>query len=263
MHLLAVLEYDGTDLLGFQMQKRGRTVQAELERALAEFGNKPIRIVGGGRTDAGVHAAGQTASFKIEWTRDLETLKRALNNKLPTDISVKSLLEVPEDFSARYSATSRVYEYRVYNAPDRSALTSRFALWISNPLNVEAMQQAANRLLGWQDFGAFGTPPRGDNTVRELKGAEVWRDGEYVRFRLEANAFLYRMVRRLVGSLLQVGRGEIDVEQFQEIIDRKRRAGDSVPPQGLMLMEIRYDPSTNARTGQAPVAEGSRTDLEF
>ncbi|MGB8643902.1 MAG: tRNA pseudouridine(38-40) synthase TruA [Anaerolineae bacterium] len=252
---MAVLEYDGTDFVGFQIQKSGRTVQAELERALAEFRDKPIRVTGGGRTDAGVHAAGQTASFTIDWTRDLETLHRAINAKLPPDMSVRRLCEVPENFSARYSATSRAYEYRVYNAPDRSALTGRFALWISNPLDVEAMQQAVARLVGWKDFGAFGTPPHGENTVRELKRAEVWRNGEYVLFRFEANAFLYRMVRRLVGTCLQVGRGEMDMEQFQEIVDRKRRAGDSVPPQGLMLMEIRYDPSL-FQTGHEPVAEG-------
>ncbi len=255
MHLLAVIEYDGTDFLGFQTQKGGRTVQEELERALAEFGDNPVRIVGGGRTDTGVHAAGQTASFKIDWTRDLDTLKRALNSKLPSDVSVRSLMEVPEGFSARYSAQSRVYEYRVHNAPQRSALAGRFSLWISHPLNVEAMHSAASRLIGWHDFGSFGTPPRGDNTVRECKQAKVWRDGEFIRLRFEANAFLYRMVRRLVGTLLLVGRGEIDVEQFQEIIDRKRRAAVSVPPQGLVLIAIRYDPSLYEQTGQSPVSE--------
>lgn len=255
VHLLAVLEYDGTDFVGFQVQKRGRTVQSELERALAEFGDKPVRIVGGGRTDAGVHAAGQTASFRIEWTRDLETLVRALNNKLPQDLSVRSLVPVPEDFSARYSATSRVYEYRVYNAPQRSVHYARFSLWVSNPLNIELMGKAAARLVGKKDFGAFGTPPHGQNTVRDCKQATVRRDGALVRFQFEANAFLYRMVRRLVGTLLMVGRSEIDLTQFQEIIDRKRRAGDSVPPQGLTLMAIHYDPSIDEQTGLSPVSE--------
>ncbi len=243
MHLLAIVEYDGTDFAGFQTQKGGRTVQAELERALAEFGDKPVRIVGGGRTDSGVHAAGQAASFTIDWNRDLETLQRALNAKLPADISIRRLVEVPAGFSARYSAQSRVYEYRIYCAKARSALKGRFALWVPAPLDAEAMEQAARLVVGRKDFRSFGTPPRGENTVREMKAARVWRDGEYICLRFEANAFLYRMVRRLVGSLLQVGRGEITVEQFQEIVDGKRKSGISAPPQGLTLLEIKYDPA--------------------
>ncbi len=243
VHLLAIVEYDGTEFAGFQTQKGGRTVQAELERALGEFGDKPVRIVGGGRTDAGVHAAGQAASFTIDWKRDLETLQRALNAKLPADISIRRLVEVPTNFSARYSAQSRVYEYRIYSAQARSALKGRFALWVPVPLDAEAMEEAARLLVGRKDFRSFGTPPRGENTVREMKAARVWRDDEYIRLRFEANAFLYRMVRRLVGSLLLVGRGEISVEQFQEIVDRKRKSGMSAPPQGLTLLEIKYDPA--------------------
>jgi tRNA pseudouridine38-40 synthase len=241
MHLLAVLEYDGTEFLGFQSQRKGRTVQEEFEKALAEFTDKRIRIVGGGRTDSGVHAVGQTASFKIEWTRDLETLQRALNAKLPRDLAVKSLREVPETFSARYSARSRAYRYTILNAPVRSPLQERFAWWLADSLDLTAMQHAAPRLIGRKDFGAFGTPPRGDHTVRELKRAEVRRDGDKITFEFEADAFLYRMVRRIVGSLVQVGRGQITPEQFGEIIERKRRAGDAAPPHGLTLLEIKYD----------------------
>ncbi|MGE5138237.1 MAG: tRNA pseudouridine synthase A, partial [Rudaea sp.] len=181
--------------------------------------------------------------FTIDWTRDLETLRRALNAKLPGDISIGRLVEVPPGFSARYSAKSRVYEYRIYNAGARSALKGRFALWVPVDLNVEGMQRAATLLVGRKDFSAFGTPPRGENAVREVKAAQVWRDGEDVRLRFEANAFLYRMVRRIVGSLLQVGRGELTVEQFEEIIQRKRRSGVSASPQGLTLLEIKYDPA--------------------
>ncbi len=241
MHLLAVLEYDGTDFVGFQRQKRGRSVQAELEQALGEFCAEPVRIVGGGRTDAGVHAVGQTASFKIEWTRDLETLQRALNAKLPRDLAVRSLCEVPEGFSARYSARSRTYRYTLLNQPVRAPLQERCALWVASPLDVDAMCAAAHQLVGARDFGAFGTPPRGDNTVRELRRAEVWRDHPKVCLEFEANAFLYRMVRRLVGTLLKVGRGEIGSKELDEILARKRRAGDSVPPQGLTLIQVKYN----------------------
>jgi tRNA pseudouridine38-40 synthase len=243
MHLLAILEYDGTEFVGFQSQKYGhlRSIQDEFERALAECAGKQVRIVGGGRTDAGVHASGQTASFKIEWPYDLDTLQRALNAKLPRDLAVKALREVQDDFSARYSARSRTYRYTVLNTPVRSPLQERYALWVSSPLDVEPMQAAAHVLVRRKDFGAFGTPPRGDNTVREIKQARVWREGSHVMFEFEADAFLYRMMRRLVGSLLKVGLGQIGVGEFQEMVERKRRAGDSAPPHGLVLVQVRYD----------------------
>ncbi|MGE5140613.1 MAG: tRNA pseudouridine(38-40) synthase TruA [Rudaea sp.] len=243
MHLLATVEYDGTDFVGFQRQKRGRTVQAELERALSEFQDRPVAVTGGGRTDAGVHAAGQSASFTIDWQRDLDTLRRAINAKLPSDIAVRTLRQVPDGFSARRKATGRVYEYRVRNSAERAPLQDRYALRVAGPLDVNAMQQAARLLVGWKDFGAFGTPPRGENTVRELRRADVRGDGELVLFCFEANAFLYRMVRRLVGTLLMVGLARIDLAEFRDVVNRNRRAGDSVPPQGLTLVEVMYDPA--------------------
>lgn len=241
MHLLAVLEYDGTDFLGFQRQKRGRTVQEELENALAEFGREAVRVVGGGRTDAGVHASGQTASFEIEWPRDLTTLQRALNAKLPRDLAVVSLRQVPEGFSARYSATSRTYRYSVLNQEARSPLSTRFAHWVPEPLDVESMDAAARGLTGKRDWSAFGTPPHGDNAIREMLRAEVWREGPKVLFELEANAFLYRMVRRIVGTLLQVGRGVMRQAEFEEVIQCKRRSGDSAPANGLALIQVKYN----------------------
>lgn len=241
MHLLAVLEYDGTDFLGFQRQKRGRTVQEELERALGEFGLDSVRIVGGGRTDAGVHASGQAASFKIEWARDLTTLQRALNAKLPRDLAVVFLRTVPDDFSARHSAKSRTYRYTVLNQACRSPLVERYAHWVAEPLDHELMRAAARQLIGKRDWSAFGTPPRGDNTVRDMVRAEVWREGSRVYLEFEANAFLYRMVRRLVGTLLQVGRGEISEAEFLEIVHCRRRAGDSAPANGLALIQVKYD----------------------
>lgn len=246
MHLLAILEYDGTDFQGFQIQKNGRTVQQELERALVEFlpqaERKTGRVitVGGGRTDAGVHAHGQTASFRIEWTHDLETFRRALNAKLPNDIFVRRILAVPEKFSARYAATARVYEYHVWNHPERSVFHTRYAHWIPEPLNVSAMARAARDLIGEHNFSAFGTPPQGDNPVRHLRRAEVVRADDEIIFTFEANAFLYRMVRRMVGTLLLVGRGKMAPAEIKEVMQRKRRAGFSVPPQGLRLMEIKY-----------------------
>jgi tRNA pseudouridine38-40 synthase len=240
LYLMAVLAYDGTDFQGFQIQKNGRSVQEELELALFDFGKTRVRTVGGGRTDAGVHAVGQTVSFKIEWARDLETFRRALNAKLPNDMYVRRVAEVGPEFSARYSAISRRYEYTVWNHPERDVFRTRYALWVREPLDVEGMQAAARVLVGERDFSAFGTPPQGNNPVRRILRAQVVRDGAQVKFVLEANAFLYRMVRRIVGTLLLVGRGRMPPPQMENVIQRKRRPGFSAPPQGLTLMEIKY-----------------------
>lgn len=240
MRLLAVLAYDGTDFQGFQIQKNGRSVQQELERALYEFGKQRVKTVGGGRTDAGVHARGQTASFTIEWARDLDIFRRALNAKLPNDIFVRRVVEVDEGFSARYSATSRRYEYVVWNHPERDVFRTRYAHWVYEPLDAGAMHAAARYLVGKKDFSAFGTPPQGSNPVRDLMRAEVTRDGDEVVLEFEANAFLYRMVRRMVGTLLLVGRGVMPPAEMVNVIQRKRRPGFSAPPQGLTLMEIKY-----------------------
>lgn len=247
MHFLAILEYDGTEFQGFQTQRNGRTVQAELERALTEFlpqaqrRGARVKTVGGGRTDAGVHAHGQACSFRIEWTHDLETFQRALNAKLPTDIFVRRVSVVPEKFSARYSATSRVYEYRVWNHLERSVFHTRYATWIPEALDVTAMADAAQYLVGAHDFAAFGSAPQGDNTVRDVKRVEVRREANEIIFTFEANAFLYRMVRRMVGTLLLVGRGAMSPAEMNDVMQRKRRAGFSAPPQGLTLLEIKYD----------------------
>lgn len=241
MHVLAVLEYDGTEFLGFQSQKRGRTVQGEIERALGEFTNEHIRIVGGGRTDAGVHALGQTASFEIDWRNDLETLQRAMNAKLPRDLAVQALRGVPAGFSARYDAQSRSYRYTVLNTRTRAPLQERYALWVGPALDSDAMQQGARKLVGRRDFRAFGTPPHGSNTIRRMLRSEVRRENDRILFEFEADAFLYRMVRRLVGTLLQLGSGKIRLSEFQAILEQQRRAGDSVPPHGLTLKSVNYD----------------------
>lgn len=240
MHLCAIIEYDGTDFQGFQIQKEVRTVQQELENALFEFGKQRVKTVGGGRTDAGVHAKGQTASFQIEWAHGLDIFQRALNAKLPNDIYIRRIVEVDQRFSARYSATSRVYEYRVWNHPERDVFRTRFAHWVFEPLDSDAMRIAAAQLLGTHDFSGFGSPPQGNNPVRTVTTADVTRDGDEIRLGFEANAFLYRMVRRMVGTLLLVGRGVMSPSEMDNVIQRKRRSGFSAPPQGLTLMEIKY-----------------------
>ncbi|MCL4489420.1 MAG: tRNA pseudouridine(38-40) synthase TruA [Chloroflexi bacterium] len=247
--VLAILEYDGTDFEGFQIQRRGRTVQGELERVLERVTGERVRIVGGGRTDSGVHALGQGAHFDTTWKHPLDALQRALNAELPRDLAVRSIIEVDARFSARRSAKSRLYRYTILNRPVRSPLLSRYTLLVPETLDAAAMNRAAHVLVGVHDFRSFGTAPRGTNTVRRTYSARVERsDEDRILISLEANAFLYRMVRRIVGTLLWVGKGEMSLEGFQEVIAGKRRAGDAAGPQGLALVAIKYDLTTEPGT---------------
>ena len=239
--LLATIEFDGTDFEGFQVQKRRRTVQGELEKTLHQITGEKIRVTGAGRTDTGVHAAGLGVHFDTVWHESVQVLQRALNAVLPNDIAVHQLVQVPLDFSARYSAKSRAYRYTILNESVRSPLAERYALREPQPLDADAMDAAARCLIGQHDFGAFGTPPRGDNTVREMFAAQMQREGARLLIDLEANAFLYRMVRRIVGTLLLVGKGALSVAEFREVLEKKRRAGESVPPHGLCLVAVKYD----------------------
>ena len=241
MRLLAIVEYDGSNFEGFQIQKRRRTVQGELEKALYHITRERVRVIGAGRTDTGVHATGLGVHFDTAWSKSAEVLQRALNAVLPTDIAIRQLVLVPPDFSSRFSAKSRVYRYAIINQAIRAPLAERYALRVAEPLDADAMNAAARSLIGQHDFGAFGSPPHGDNTVREMYRAQVRREAERVNVELEANAFLYRMVRRIVGTLILVGKGSLSVGEFRDVLENKRRAGESVPPHGLCLIQVKYD----------------------
>lgn len=240
-----IIEYDGTDFLGFQRQAVGRTVQSEFEAALNHIGWMGKSIVGAGRTDTGVHARGQAIAFDLEWKHGEGDLLRALNANLPQDIAVKSVVECAPDFHPRFSARGRRYRYTIYNAPVRSPLFARSTWHLWPPaLNVEAMQAASRLLVGQQDFAAFGADPEGgENTVRTIEQAK-WSAilGTFVYFDIQANAFLYRMVRSLVGALKCVGASELTVEAFKEILRSRDRSKcpPLAPPQGLCLMEVLY-----------------------
>jgi len=239
---MAVVEYDGTDYLGFQVQAEGLTVQGEIERALAAVTQEQGRIVGAGRTDTGVHARGQVIAFSTAWRHSVEELQRALNAVLPEDIAVCELRPVAKDFHPRFDAVSRGYRYTVFNQPLRSPLARRFAYHFPRPLDVGAMNKAAGALMGTHDFASFGRAPQGDNTVREVYRAQ-WTPAEsLIYFDIVANAFLYRMVRNLVGTLLLVGTGELSPDGLEEILrsaDRDR-AGQAVPAHGLCLIKVDY-----------------------
>lgn len=242
MRIRAVVAYDGTDYQGFQRQANGPTVQEVLERALEQVTGEPVTILAAGRTDTGVHAEGQVIAFDTEWKHPLEALLRALNAVLPPDVAVREVAPAPLDFHPRYDALSRYYRYTIYNHPVRSPLARRTSFHVAWPLDVEAMQAAADLLVGEHDFAAFGTPPKGENTVRRVLRAQWHADPPWLYFDIEANAFLYRMVRTLVGTMIRVGLGRLSVEAVREILASgdRRRAGPAVPPHGLCLMAVRY-----------------------
>ena len=241
------VEYDGTDYGGFQIQSSVRTIQGELEAALARItqahdGGRSIRVVGAGRTDAGVHAVGQVIHFDSRWPRSLGELGRALNALLPEDISVKGLAVAGAGFHSRHSATGRHYAYSVLNLETRSPTRERFAYRVAGRIDLAAMNEAAAGLIGTHDCAAFGQPSSGSVTLRTVYRALWTRDDAEVHFDISANGFLRKMVRRLVGTLLWVGQGEIGVSEFESIL----RGGDisrSAPPapaRGLCLMAVHY-----------------------
>jgi pseudouridylate synthase I len=237
-----VLEYDGTDFVGWQRQANGRSVQEELEIVLRTLTDEYVTVTGAGRTDAGVHARGQTANFKIESSISVNDLYRALNSLLPDEIVVHYAEEVDEKFSARYSARERFYRYFISRSA--TAIGRKFCWQLFYPLNVDLMNQASSLVRQTNDFQSFCKVNSGvDNYLCSVVEAE-WHEptpGELI-FSIRSNRFLHGMVRALVGTLVDVGREYITLEEFKEIIEAKdrRKAGMAAPPQGLFLEEVIY-----------------------
>jgi len=238
----AVVEYDGTDFLGFQIQAQGRTVQGEIEKALQQVTQSVIRIEGAGRTDTGVHATGQVVAFNAQWKHSLTDLQRALNANLPADIVISDLKTVDSTFHPRFDALSRSYRYTVINQPWPAVLQRRYAYHVKTPLAVNAMNEASRFLIGSHDFASFGKPPQGENTVRQVSQAEWTADGKLLNFEITANAFLYRMVRTIVGTLIQVGLGQLAVSEIKNILDARdlTRSAPPAPAHGLCLVRVTY-----------------------
>ncbi len=238
-----MIEYEGTNYHGFQLQPNAVTVQGVLEQALQKLTGKRVRIRGAGRTDTGVHARGQVAAFETDAGHEPGTFMRAANHYLPEDVSVRAACEAPEGFDPRRQATSRRYRYLIANRPARPALDRARALWIREPLQVEAMDQAARRLEGEHDFASFSGPlSRPGSTVRRVRKTGVIRDGCMVSFEIEATAFLPQQVRRTVCLLLDAGKGESGPERIQDLLAHPVRgaADQAAPPYGLYLEEVSY-----------------------
>ena len=240
----AVVEYDGTDLLGFQIQSQGRTVQGEIENVLQRLTGRPVRVTGAGRTDAGVHASGQVIAFRAPWKHSPADLFRAVNALLPSDIAFRSLHTAPEGFHPRFSAIKRCYRYQIGLWPGHSPLRSRYVWELGPDLDVEAMQRAAAHLLGSHDFATFGQPPQGDVTIRHIFSADWHPDphAPYLYFDLCANAFLRRMVRTITAALVQIGRKQRPPEDISKLIAARDRslAPPPAPAKGLILTQVYY-----------------------
>ena len=241
----ALVEYDGTAYFGFQRQRDGQpTIQSKLERALAHVTQQLTTITGAGRTDRGVHAQGQVISFSVDWQHSPHDLQNALNANLPEDIVILQLNQVPASFHPRFDARRRAYRYHIYNANQYRSPRHRLTSWhVRRPLHIAPMNEAAQCLFGQHDFATFGQPPQGDNTVRTVFSAEWQQHGNELQFTVEANAFLQRMVRSLVGSMKLVGEGTWSVTDFAAALQAcdRTHAGKTAPPQGLTLISVTYE----------------------
>ncbi len=239
-----VVQYDGTDYAGFQVQPGQRTIQGELEAALGRLGPNFIRIAGAGRTDAGVHSEGQTVSFCDEGlTVPVERLPYALNALLPRDIRVVASRLEPQDFHARISALRKTYRYQIYESEFPCVFYERYAYWNAKPLDWHAITECSRLFVGCQDFAGFAT--RGSSaktTIRTMHQVSLDTAGPLKMIRFTADGFLYNMVRNLVGTLLDVGRGHLNLEDVRFIMASgdRRLASATIAPQGLFLESVNY-----------------------
>lgn len=242
-HIKLVVEYDGTNFSGFQKQSNARSVQDILERAIEKVVKHPVKLQYAGRTDAGVHAIWQVVKFITKSKMPTHAFVPAINSYLPDDVVVKHAREVSSTFHPRYSAKSRVYRYLIDNGKKPSVLVRKYAWHIPEYLCVTAMQEAANYLIGIHDFIPFCAGGRGaGSTIRRVFSIKCKRRGRFVSITIEANSFLYRMARRIVGTLVQVGRGKLNPEDVKRILESKdkRVAGPTAPAHGLCLIKVKY-----------------------
>lgn len=244
------IEYDGTNFSGWQLQTPDkRTVQGEIEKALLKIFKKEIRINGSGRTDAGVHARGQVANFKFDSPMKPDEIIRALNGNLPDDVSILSAKKVSASFHAQHSAKRKTYCYSIFNRPTRPTIDKNFVLHVPYKINLSAMRKSAKILIGKHNFISFtatDTSKRGKlatkNTTRTVYALDIHKKNDLITIKITANGFLYKMVRNIVGTLLDVGTGLIKQGSVREILQAKSRvaARETAPARGLTLLNVVY-----------------------
>jgi tRNA pseudouridine38-40 synthase len=237
------LSYDGTRFVGWQKQASGESIQGLLEHALAQLEGTAVVAHGAGRTDAGVHAEAQVASAAVTFSHDPVVVVRALNGVLPPDIRVVTVEEAGPDFHARFSARGKTYRYQIDNRPVADPFTRAYAWHISQPLDIDAMRAAAAALIGTHDFAGFqSTGSDVATTVRTIARSEMLRRDRLTVYEVEADGFLRHMVRTIVGTLVEIGRGWRPVEGVAAVLERKSRAaaGATAPAHGLTLVKVEY-----------------------
>lgn len=236
-----IFSYDGTDFCGWQRQLDKRTVQGEIEKVLARISGEKISVSGAGRTDAGVHAQGQVANFRADLRLKDKELQQALNALLPDDVKVISLRRTAPDFHARKSAKSKIYLYRIYNSRAISPFLLRYVLYWPAALDIQKMGEAAALFKREADFTGFSSN-RLLHPVRKVLRSEVKKRGKEIGYTIEATGFLRYMVRTIVGTLLEVGRGQMEPRQIEDIFREKDRslAGPTAPAKGLCLVKVIY-----------------------
>jgi tRNA pseudouridine38-40 synthase len=243
MQILLRLEYDGANYSGWQLQAGQDSIQGRIENALERIFSEKVRIRGAGRTDAGVHARGQVAAFTLPRRFDAGDLMRALNALLPHDIAVIEADEIGDEFDPRRGARARVYEYRILNRRVRSAFEFRYAWLIRKALDAAAMNAAAQVFVGEHDFAAFRSLGSDEKTTVRRVFSSAWTgEGDRLTYRVEATAFLRHMVRTMVATMVEAGRGRLSAAQVRELLEKRDRAlvPASAPACGLFLMEVRY-----------------------
>jgi tRNA pseudouridine38-40 synthase len=242
-HYKLTIEYDGTSYYGWQKQPHRPTLQETIEKVLARLTQETIKIVGSGRTDAGVHAMGQVAHFQVSRALSPEILLHGLNGLLPDDISIRSVEEVDASFHARFGVTQKTYCYFIHNSLTRSAWKRQSAWQIRLPLNLRKMREAAKALLGTHDFTSLCAKDNdAENHNVTLSAISIAKKGDEIRMTLTASRFLRYMVRNIVGLLVEVGQGKRSPNEIGPILEGcdRRLAGKTAPPHGLFLMEVKY-----------------------
>lgn len=236
--------YEGTRYQGWQKQESSdNTIQGKLERLLSRMCEEEITVQGSGRTDAGVHALGQIVNFHTSATMSLQDMLQYMNQYLPEDIAVVEIDEVSERFHSRLNAKGKRYSYRVWNSNIPNVFWRRFTHTVEENLDLEEMKVAASYLLGEHDFKSFTSTKKGKkSTVRRIDSIEIVKDGDMITFTFTGNGFLYHMIRILVGTLLEVGRGVRSAESIPAVLESKNRenAGELVPGKGLVLEDVFY-----------------------